>query len=418
MQKLRAQRLEAARADELEGGTGAGLLLAQWAYEESRRGVSRERAIDYAFRAQSAGALTGMDEFLFAVNCLYALALAGDPDAAARALTAAIADAQRHGDIVNLSVSYVVRGMVRYERGELLSAEEDLRMGEILEWPGLQAERGACLAEVLLEQGATEEAKVLVERPPAVGAPGFTIHFRQARGQIRLETGRPTEALADFLEVGSIAQSLGIDNPAYAHWRSQAALALLRLDRQSEAREFARLELELSRRWGAPRTVGVSLRALGLVEGHEVRERSLREAVDLLADSPARLEYARALVDLGAALRRDNSRGEARELLRQGVGLAHECGARTLAERGNEELAATGARPRKIVLSGIDELTASERRAAQMAAEGLSNKEIAQALFVTAKTVEMHLGRAYRKLGINSRRHLGAALADSAAATA
>jgi DNA-binding CsgD family transcriptional regulator len=164
--------------------------------------------------------------------------------------------------------------------------------------------------------------------------------------------------------------------------------------------------------------VGISLRALGLIVGGEAGERCLREAVDVLADSPARLEYARALVDLGAALRRSNNRRDARELLRQGVELAHECGGRRIAERANEELAATGARPRKMPLVGIDELTASERRVAHLAADELSNKEIAQELFVTPKTVEMHLGRVYRKLGINSRRHLATALADPSAASA
>ena len=130
----------------------------------------------------------------------------------------------------------------------------------------------------------------------------------------------------------------------------------------------------------------------------------------MLAGSPARLEHARALVDLGALLRRDNRRSEARKLLRQGVELAHQCGATALVTRANDELAATGAHRRTILLSGLDELTASERRVAQMAAEELSNKEIAQALFVTVKTVEQHLGRVYRKLDISSRRQLGAAL--------
>jgi DNA-binding CsgD family transcriptional regulator len=164
----------------------------------------------------------------------------------------------------------------------------------------------------------------------------------------------------------------------------------------------------------------VSLRALGRVEGGQAGDQLLREAVEVLADSPARLEHAHALIDLGSSLRRSNSRSEARQLMREGVELAHRCGAGALAAWGNEELAATGARPRSIVLSGVDELTASERRVAQMAAEGMRDKEIAQALFVTAKTVEQHLGRAYRKLGINSRRHLAAALAgrDDAAVPA
>ena len=181
-----------------------------------------------------------------------------------------------------------------------------------------------------------------------------------------------------------------------------------------EARALAREELELSRGWGAPRTVGISLRALGLVEGGQAGELLLREAVEVLADSPARLEHARALVDLGALLRRGNSRSEARKLLRQGVELAHRCGATALVARGNDELAATGAHPRTILLSGLDSLTASERRVAQMAADDMSNKEIAQALFVTVKTVEQHLGRVYRKLDIGSRRELGAALAAPA----
>jgi len=162
----------------------------------------------------------------------------------------------------------------------------------------------------------------------------------------------------------------------------------------------------------------VSLRALGLVEGGSTGERLLREATDVLADSHARLEHARALIDLGAALRRANSRNEARKQLREGIDLAHQCGASALVARGNEELAATGAHPRKVMLSGLESLTASERRVAQMAAEEVSNKEIAQALFVTVKTVEVHLSRVYRKLDIQSRRQLAGAFSAPAARTA
>jgi DNA-binding NarL/FixJ family response regulator len=116
------------------------------------------------------------------------------------------------------------------------------------------------------------------------------------------------------------------------------------------------------------------------------------------------------LVDLGAALRRANQRTEARELLREGVDLARTVGALALAKRANEEIAATGARPRKVLQTGVDALTASERRVAQLAADGMSNKEIAQTLFVTIKTVEEHLSHAYRKLEINSRAQLENAL--------
>jgi DNA-binding NarL/FixJ family response regulator len=130
----------------------------------------------------------------------------------------------------------------------------------------------------------------------------------------------------------------------------------------------------------------------------------------VLARSEARLEHARALVDLGAALRRANQRTEARERLREGVELARKVGAFGLAGRANEEIAATGARPRKVLQTGLDALTASERRVAQLAAEGMTNKEIAQTLFVTIKTVEVHLSHAYRKLEISSRTQLDKAL--------
>jgi DNA-binding CsgD family transcriptional regulator len=156
--------------------------------------------------------------------------------------------------------------------------------------------------------------------------------------------------------------------------------------------------------------VGLALTTLGLVEGNRAGEERLREAIEVLAPSSVRLQHARALIELGAALRRRNARGEARKLLREGVEIAHDCGAGSLVARANDQLAATGARPRHLLVTGVDSLTASERRVAHLAAEEMSNKEIAQALFVTVKTVEVHLSNVYRKLEIGSRRQLAQAL--------
>jgi DNA-binding CsgD family transcriptional regulator len=136
----------------------------------------------------------------------------------------------------------------------------------------------------------------------------------------------------------------------------------------------------------------------------------MQQAVAALQSSPSRLEQARALVDLGAALRRVGRRTDAREPLRRGLDLAAACGASALAARAREELVAAGARPRRQRLSGQEALTASERRVALMAAEGMSNREIAQVLFVTMKTVAMHLTRAYEKLDITGRAQLPTAL--------
>jgi DNA-binding CsgD family transcriptional regulator len=193
-------------------------------------------------------------------------------------------------------------------------------------------------------------------------------------------------------------------------WRSHAALAQRALGSGDGGVALAREELGLARRFGAPRSIGIALRAAGLVEGSERGIELLREAVTVLEGSQARLEHARALIDLGAALRRANQRVSAREYLRPGVELAHSCGAHALMERAREELAATGARPRRIMLVGVDALTASERRVAQLAADGLTNVAIAQALFVTQKTVESHLRSSYQKLAISSRKELDIAL--------
>ncbi|HET9673553.1 MAG TPA: LuxR C-terminal-related transcriptional regulator, partial [Gaiellaceae bacterium] len=154
---------------------------------------------------------------------------------------------------------------------------------------------------------------------------------------------------------------------------------------------------------------------LGVVVGGVEGEPHLHEALAILEGSPAKLARARALYELGASLRRRNQRAEGRDHLRRVLELATACGAAELAEQAKEELLASGARPRTTAISGAESLTPSESRVARMAAEGLTNREIAQALFVTPKTVEVHLGSAYRKLGISSRMQLAEAMAAPAA---
>jgi DNA-binding CsgD family transcriptional regulator len=241
--------------------------------------------------------------------------------------------------------------------------------------------------------------------------------LRGARGKLRLASREPEQALADFQTISAVAETggVGVPNPNWVPARSLAALALHHLGRDADAKALVEKELELARGWGAPVGIAVSLRTLGLVEGGDAGLRHLGEAVTILSATPARLDHARALVEFGAALRRANRRTQARDQLRQGLELAHQLGAVTLVEQASEELAATGARPRKLLQSGLETLTASERRIAQMAAQDMSNKEIAQALFVTVKTVEVHLSSVYRKLQITSRRQLSNALTEPSA---
>jgi DNA-binding CsgD family transcriptional regulator len=168
--------------------------------------------------------------------------------------------------------------------------------------------------------------------------------------------------------------------------------------------------LERARWAGTARALGLALRTQAAITEDERRLPLLAEATDVLAGSPSALERAHALVELGAARRRAGQRSAARPPLREGLQLADRMGAGPLIETARRELHATGARPRRAAHTGADALTPTERRVAGLATEGLTNAQIAQALFVTPKTIETHLAHAYRKLGIDSRRDLPAAL--------
>jgi DNA-binding CsgD family transcriptional regulator len=179
-----------------------------------------------------------------------------------------------------------------------------------------------------------------------------------------------------------------------------------------DAGALAAQDLDAARAFGAPRAIGIALRTIALMPD-QPRLDDLRASAEILENSEARLELARTLVELGAALRRGGARRAARDPLQRGLQLAHDCGAAPLAERARAELLATGARPRRAHTVGRDALTLSERRVAAMAKDGLANRGIAQALFLSPTTVEMHLGSTYRKLGISSRRQLAPALDQS-----
>jgi DNA-binding CsgD family transcriptional regulator len=403
--------------DTLHGGLGSEILLATIAIYEFRLALHRELTVELARRSLASGNLLARNPiaFLYAVVTLFR---SGVLDEAVSIFDQAVAQARRRGDIFNLAFLLTWRGVCQTERGDLRAAVADLREaldlsvahGTRLNWPY----NIGFLAYALLEQGDADEAARVIDRggfPEEL--PLDQVHlvwFRLHRARVRIQTGRPEQGVEELRQVGETLRLLPFDNPGTAPWRSWAAEGLRLLDRNDEARVLAAEELAIARRWGDPQVIGAALRVLGLVEGGQAGIGPLSEAVEVLAGSEARLEYARALVDLGAALRRENRRTEARQRLREGVELALRCGAFGLAGRANEEIAATGARPRKVLQTGLDALTTSERRVGQLAAEGMTNKEIAQTLFVTIKTVEVHLSHAYRKLEISSRAQLENAL--------
>ena len=333
-------------------------------------------------------------------------------------LDASIAQARATGDGSRLAVGLAHRGWLAFRRGDLFAAEGDTRTA--LAADGLPAPplyrvlNAGVLVKTLVEQGELEAAEEALEPLPSEAEIGSipAAMLRLARGRLRVEQHRVAEGLDDFLAVGVLLTPALVTCPGYLPWRSEAALAQLALGERESAERLAAEELELARAFGAPRALGVAMRAAGVVAGGDRGEALLREAIGTLERADARLERARALAELGALLRRRNRRTEARELLREALDAAYRAGARPLAEQAETDLRATGARPRKVVVRGVDSLTASERRIAELASQGLTNREIAQTLFVTARTVEGHLTGVFRKLRLDSRTELPAALAE------
>jgi DNA-binding CsgD family transcriptional regulator len=236
--------------------------------------------------------------------------------------------------------------------------------------------------------------------------------WHEALGRLALVERRDGDALAHFDAWRDV--TTGVTNPACsAGWRSASAYALMRLNRLQEGRDLAAEELELARAYGAPRAISVALRALAHAEAHGDLDRPialLEEAVENAGAGEARLEHCRAQLDLGTVFRRTGRRSDAGRALGEALELARTCGARLLEERALEELEVAGTRVQRAARRGADALSPSERRVVALAIEGLSNRQIAEALFVTRKAVEWHLGNAYRKLDVRSRRELPAAL--------
>lgn len=231
----------------------------------------------------------------------------------------------------------------------------------------------------------------------------------EARGRLALSRGEHRVALGDFLASAELVRGSSAVAPGVFCWRQLAAIAAAALGERDRAGAWIEEELEAVREHHSARVRACALRAAGIVRGGEEGLALLLESIELRGDSPARLERAHSLLELGAALRRSGKRTQSRERLRTALDLALEMGAAPLAERAREELRASGARLRRERSSGLAALTPSERRIARLAVRGYSVPEIARQLTLSRKTVEWHLGHTYAELEVHSREELNAA---------
>jgi DNA-binding NarL/FixJ family response regulator len=399
------------------GGRLAAALETEWhafdgtatdAIAAARRALAHEGAI---FREQP--------EFFAPGRPVLALIHADQLDEAQRAAEQALTYARQRGATPELIAALWMTGGIAWSRGDLAAAEADARqaldiarLGRL--WIADVVVR-AVLAGLLVLRGELDAADAELD------AGGLTGHVPQvfafsivlaARGQLRLQQGRLDEAVADLVELDRLSKGWGVIGAPFPPARIGAARALAAAGDRERARAKADAALAQAQRWGAPTFLSHALRAVAMTADGAEQLATLEDAAAVLEGSPTRLARAEALADLGAALRRGGRRTDARAPLREALELARRCGAAGLARRAYDELAATGERVRRYTPIGVESLTPSERRVAELAASGMTNRQIAQTLFVTVKTVEAHLAAAYDKLGIRSRQQLPTALAD------
>jgi DNA-binding CsgD family transcriptional regulator len=406
LERLSARLVSGSAAEARAVGQGMAMVLAGRPVEEAAGPL--ERALS--------GATARAENWDTRAALLWSLVTAECFEAVDAALGPMIVEVHRSGSARGFVAVYSTLGLLKLRLGALPEADAAARIAlRVLQEgdfaPGL-AFAATVLADVAVEAGEFDEAQALLALLPQDAWPAGlgTVLIPAARGRLRLAQGQPADAFADFQTCATMFSpelwGTQMRDVGYLHARAGAAMALLRLGDREGARRLAQAELADVRKFGAPCALGIALRLTGLAQGGRRGLELLEESVNSLRESQALLERAHSLTELGAALRRAGQRAAAREPLAEGLDLAARLGARPLAARAREELRATGARPRREWRTGVEALTPSELRIVRLAAEGRTNREIAHQLYVTLKTVEGHLARAYAKLGIEGRTQL------------
>ncbi|MFF6783942.1 AAA family ATPase [Streptomyces sp. NPDC012510] len=339
---------------------------------------------------------------------------AGEYDEALDVCRELAATARQEGARTMAALAEVTLAVCCHRAGRLREAARAARTALADGPPGtwLGSALARCwLGGVLVETGDLDGARrmllddLALASLPASALPDLLLH----RGRLHAALGNTEAALADLEECGRLLRGAHGRYP----WRATAAVLHAHAGDPAAAERLAREELDAARAWGAPRTVAVALHTLAQVTRGGQNVSLLYEAAGLLEGSGAWLEHARVLRSLGRELQRRRKIRSAREQLRAALALAEKCGAWALVDALRDDLASAGARPRRGAETGLNALTPAEYRTALLAAEGLTNREIADRLYVTRRTVELHLSRVYRKLSVSGRSDLPAAVTDS-----
>jgi DNA-binding NarL/FixJ family response regulator len=405
-------------ARERPGGAGLGLWRVSGAVEAMFENRSAAETLAVLRPLLDGGGLAAEPgSLLWTVSTL--TLIAEDELAAGIAQCEGLIDVARpRGWLMALTHGCMFRAMALVRAGEVRDAEADARLAFEYKLPVSPAPAMlwclSFLVDALVEVDDLAGADTVLTEARQQGAPPDgalpALLLLQGRARLRLAQHRPEDALADARLAAVRAAELGVCHPVFAGWRAEAVEALAVLGDLTQARRLASEQAALSERLGTPGARGAAMRLLARTEADPIP--LLEQAVQTLACSPARLEHTRALLALGAALRRANRRADARAPLRRALEQADRGGMQLLAGRARAELNAIGARPRRSAVSGPGALTPAEHRVAQLAARGHGNRAIAERLYVTQRTVETHLTHAFQKLDIRSRAELVAALGE------
>ena len=399
-------------------------MLCALAYEEIVGGGTASETVRLADQALANDELLHVEgpACMPMYRAVVALLVCDELERGAATLTLAIGEARRLASPTAFVWASAWRGCANLRLGRLLDAEADARAAlesgdQYLSGYGQNMAR-IWLADSLTEQGRLKEARNVLSEVREAGPPSlvtlrcstrvrdFTSRAASTTRQPRLRAPpQPREPTASLVEWRRPATGM-------LGYRLAGARALMGLGDLDGARALINEELPLAKAFGTHRAIGMTLHVAGLLEHGETRIQTLKRATEELSQCQSRVEYAKALCDYGAALRRANRRSAARAPLQAALAIARDARAEPLRDRAAQELKATGARVSRPALTGVDALTASEHRIASMAAAGMRNRDIAQALFVTIKTVETHLGHIYDKLNLTGRTQLAAALGD------
>jgi DNA-binding CsgD family transcriptional regulator len=363
---------------------------------------------------------TSPSEIRARLRAALVLAESGHLDLAHQHCSVTIAKAEHWRHKPGLAAAYSVRSVVNRHRGWLMAAVTDAREGLAL----LRACRAdpkaaavlllqARLVEALTDLGLHDEAAEMLAAPELRGdlpstLGGVALLF--ARGRATAATGRPANGARDLLQVGERLNAWQIHNPALLPWRSVAAEAVSLTGEPERAQRLAGAEVELAQTWGAAGPLGRALRIQGVVTPGPAKTALLKRSTQVLEGSLWEVETALSLLAYGTELRQTGRNDEARPVLKNALELARHSQSESLIALARFQHSAAGGREQHKPRSAVSDLSPAEYRVATLAAANKKNREIAAALYVGQRAVEIHLTNCYRKLAISGREGLAAAL--------